>query len=135
MIIGTGIDLIDVKRVEKLILRQGDRFIEKYFTETEAEIALSIEDLSKRALHLAKRFAAKEACAKALGTGFRDGIYLKDMTVSNDALGCPHIALNDGALARLAEITPEGHKPHIFLSLTDEPPYAQAQVIIEANSV
>ena len=132
MILGTGIDLLDIRRLEKVIERHGDRFKERYFSEKEIETAQKRQVTGTDLLALAKRYAAKEACAKALGTGFIDGIFMKDIEVTNDDLGKPSLTLHGGALNRLQEILPEGMKPVIHLSLTDEPPYAQAQVIIEA---
>lgn len=132
MILGTGIDLVDIQRIENLLNKYGNRFIERYFTEYEAERAASFNVETQKLLSLAKRFAAKEACAKALGTGFREGIYMKDMEIRNDALGKPSLSLKNGALAQLNAMTPDNMKACIYLSMTDEPPYAQAQVIIEA---
>jgi len=131
LILGLGTDLCDIRRVEKVLARHGDRFLQRVFTETErAKAAGRIESL--RAPTLAKRFAAKEACAKALGTGFSRGVFHSDMGVVNLRGGQPTMALTGGALARLAAITPPGMQARIALSLTDEPPYAFAQVIIWA---
>jgi len=132
MILGTGIDLLDVRRIEKLMDQFGERFETRYFTAQEIKTASLREKAGTKIMAFAKRFAAKEACAKALGTGFIDGIYMSDIEVTNDALGKPSLELSGGALKRLEDITPDGKKPVIHLSLTDEPPYAQAQVIIEA---
>lgn len=132
MIIGTGIDLLDTRRLEKIMVRYGDRFKERYFTDTEIKTAEGRVETGNDLLVFAKRYAAKEACAKALGTGFIEGIFMKDIEVTNDALGKPSLTLHGGALARLQEITPEGREAVLHLSLTDEPPYAQAQVMIEA---
>lgn len=131
MIIGTGIDLIDMRRIEDLMTKHGERFQARYFTAAEIETAAKRKKAGTHILAFAKRFAAKEACAKALGTGFIDGIFMRDIEVTNDALGKPTLSLSDGALERLNTLTPEGKTPYIHLSLTDEPPYAQAQVIIE----
>lgn len=131
MIIGTGIDLIDSQRIEKLRLKHAERFFDKYFTKNEKQHILSLTD-ENQALSLAKRWAAKEACAKALGCGFRDGIVMKDMDVTNDKLGKPSISLTGKSLDYLNNLTPEGKTAHIHLSLTDDAPYAQAQIIIEA---
>lgn len=131
MIIGTGIDLIDMRRLEVLVEKYGARFKSRYFTPTEIKTAESRAKAGTELLALAKRFAAKEACAKALGTGFIDGIYMQDIEVTNDGLGKPSLTLYNGALERLHEMTAEGHEAVIHLSLTDEPPYAQAQVMIE----
>jgi holo-[acyl-carrier protein] synthase len=132
MIIGTGIDLLDVRRLEKLMDQYGERFKSRYFTDIEIETAEERKKSGNEVMAFAKRFAAKEACVKALGTGFIDGITMRDIEVSNDALGKPSLALKDKALKRLEAITPAGKSPILHLSLTDEPPYAQAQVIIEA---
>jgi holo-[acyl-carrier protein] synthase len=129
LILGLGTDLCDIRRVEKVLSRFGDRFLARVFTETERARAAA----RTQALHaatFAKRFAAKEACAKALGTGFARGVFHSDMGVVNLPSGQPTLALTDGALARLHAITPPGHLAEIALSLTDEPPYAFAQVII-----
>ena len=129
MILGLGTDLCDIRRVERVLARHGDRFLMRVFTEAErARAARRTESL--RAATFAKRFAAKEACAKALGTGFAQGVFHSDMGVVNLRSGAPTMALTDGALARLAVITPPGMVAEIALSLTDEPPYAFAQVII-----
>jgi holo-[acyl-carrier protein] synthase len=132
MIIGTGIDLLDIRRLQKIIATHGDRFKERYFTINEIRTAEMRIESGTDLLAFAKRYTAKEACAKALGTGFIDGIFMKDIEVTNDALGKPSLTLYNGALKRLEEMTPSGSTISIHLSLTDEPPYAQAQVIIEA---
>lgn len=132
MIIGTGIDLLDVRRIEKLMDQFGERFEARYFTAQEIKTAMQREKAGTKIMALAKRFAAKEACAKALGTGFIDGIFMKDIEVTNDQWGKPSLTVTGGALERLQEMTPKGKNIVIHLSLTDEPPYAQAQVIIEA---
>lgn len=132
MILGTGIDLLDIRRLEKIIAQHGTRFKTRYFTDGEINTAEAREKSGTTLLAFAKRYSAKEACAKALGTGFIDGIYMKDIEVTNDALGKPALTLHNGALKRLQEITPAGQSVHLHLSLTDEPPYAQAQVIIES---
>ncbi len=129
MILGIGNDLIDITRVKGTLERFGDRFIQRIFTETERHKS---ERRANRAESYAKRFAAKEACSKALGTGFRRGVYWRDMGVVNLNSGKPTMALTGGALARLEEITPPGMKAQIDLTLTDEPPIAQAIVIISA---
>ncbi len=131
MIIGTGIDLIDIRRIEELMAKHGERFQARYFTSAEIKTATLREKAGTHILAFAKRFAAKEACAKALGTGFIDGIFMRDIEVTNDALGKPTLTVTGGALERLKTLTPEGKTAHIHLSLTDEPPYAQAQVMIE----
>ncbi len=132
MIIGTGIDLLDIRRLEILMQKHGERFQSRYFTSAEIQTAQGRQKAGTDLLAFAKRYAAKEACAKALGTGFIDGIYMKDIEVTNDPLGKPTLTLYKGSLARLEKMTPTGKKAVIHLSLTDEPPYAQAQVIIEA---
>jgi holo-[acyl-carrier protein] synthase len=129
MIIGLGSDLIDISRIERTLERFGDRFVQRCFTEVERTKS---DRRANRADSYAKRYAAKEACSKALGTGFRKGVFWRDMGVINLASGKPTMSLTGGAAARLAEITPPGMKPLIDLSLTDEPPIAQAIVIITA---
>lgn len=129
MIIGLGSDLCDARRLEKVLARHGDRFIDRIFTPAERAKA---ERRANRVETYAKRFAAKEACAKALGTGFRNGVFFRDMGVINLPSGRPTMKLSGGALARLEAITPPGHEPRIDVSLTDEGPTAQAIVIISA---
>lgn len=129
MILGLGSDLVDIRRIEKVLARHGDRFIRRVFTPIEIAKA---ERRATRIDTYAKRFAAKEACSKALGTGFRKGVFFRDLGVVNLPSGRPTMALTGGALARLQEITPEGHEARIELSLTDEYPLAQAIVIIQA---
>tara|TARA_R110002110_G_scaffold414147_2_gene643287 strand:+ start:8620 stop:9078 length:459 start_codon:yes stop_codon:yes gene_type:complete len=129
MIIGLGSDLIDITRIARTLERFGDKFVQRCFTETER---VKSDRRANRADSYAKRYAAKEACSKALGTGFRKGVFWRDMGVVNLPSGKPTMALTNGAAARLAEITPPGMKPLIDLSLTDEPPIAQAIVIISA---
>ena len=129
MIIGLGSDLIDIRRIGRTIERYGERFLERIFTE--AERAKS-ERRANRIESYAKRFAAKEACSKALGTGFRRGVYWRDMGVVNLKSGKPTMALTGGARARLDEILPDNCEARIEVSLTDEPPLAQAIVIISA---
>lgn len=129
MIIGIGSDLIDIRRIEKTLGRFGDRFVERCFTEVE------IEKSERRRLRVesyAKRFAAKEACAKALGTGFRRGVFWRDMGVVNLPGGKPTMHLTGGARLRLDELLPAGHVAQIDVSITDEPPIAQVIVIISA---
>ncbi len=127
MILGLGNDLINITRIEKTLERFGDRFIQRIFTE--AEIIKS-EKRRLRAASYAKRFAAKEACSKALGTGFRRGVFWRDMGVVNLPSGKPTMALTGGALKRLNEITPKSMNPQINLTITDDFPLAQAIVII-----
>ena len=129
MIIGLGSDLIDITRVERALERFGERFTQRCFTEVERTKS---DRRANRADSYAKRYAAKEACSKALGTGFRKGVFWRDMGVVNLPSGKPTMKLTNGAAARLAAITPPGMKPLIELSLTDEPPLAQAIVIISA---
>lgn len=129
MIIGIGNDLIDIRRIEKTITRFGQRFIDRVFTPV--EIGRS-ERRANRVPSYAKRFAAKEACSKALGTGFNRGVFMKDIGVVNLPGGKPTLQLTNGALDRLQALTPPGHHAVIHLTLTDEPPIAEAQVIIEA---
>ena len=130
MILGVGSDLIDISRIERTLERFGDRFLDRIFTA--AERARS-EKRAGRAASYAKRYAAKEACAKALGTGFRRGVFWRDMGVVNLPGGRPTLMLTGGALARLESLVPPGHRPDILLSLTDEPPMAHAIVIIAAE--
>ena len=129
MVIGLGNDIIDIRRIERTLERFGDRFIQRVFTETEQ---LKSERRADRASSYAKRFSAKEACSKALGTGFRKGVFWRDMGVVNLASGKPTMELTGGALARLQEITPAGMLAQIDLTLTDDHPIAQAIVLITA---
>ena len=133
MIIGIGSDLTDIRRIEKALERFGARFTQRSFTEVErARSERKAGAAGGRAASYAKRFAAKEACAKALGTGLRRGVFLSDMGVVNARSGQPTMALTGGAAERLRALTPEGHEAVIHLSLTDDYPYAQAFVVIEA---
>lgn len=129
MILGFGNDLCDIRRIERALERFGARFTNRIFTEVEQAKS---DRRAARAASYAKRFAAKEACAKALGTGIRDGIAWTDMGVVNLASGRPTMALTGAAAARLAAMTPTGMRAVIHLTLTDEYPLAQAQVLIEA---
>jgi holo-[acyl-carrier protein] synthase len=129
LIIGIGSDLSDIRRIDNSLERFGDRFTQRIFTDIERARS---ERKPDKASSYAKRFAAKEACAKALGTGMRRGVFWRDMGVVNMRSGQPTMALTGGALTRLQEMTPAGHKAVIHLSLTDDHPYAQAFVIIEA---
>ena len=131
MIVGIGSDLCDIRRIEKTLDRFGARFTDRIFTDIERARS---ERKADRAASYAKRFAAKEACAKALGTGLKRGVFWRDMGVANLRSGQPTMALTGGAAKRLAELTPAGMKAVIHLSLTDDHPYAQAFVIIEAVS-
>ncbi len=129
MIVGIGSDLIDIRRIRNTLDRFGDRFTHRCFTDVERARA---EHRRRRAETYAKRFAAKEACAKALGTGFRRGVYWRDMGVVNLPGGKPTMALTGGAARRLAELVPEGMEGRIDVSITDEPPLAQVIVVISA---
>ena len=129
MILGIGTDLVDIRRIEQTIARHGERFITRIFTDTERARA---ERKANRIDTYAKRFAAKEACAKALGTGFRKGVFFRDMGVVNLPSGKPTLRLTGGALERLQAITPPGYEAQIDLALTDEYPLAQAIVVISA---
>ena len=129
MIVGIGSDLIDIRRIRNTLDRFGDRFTHRCFTEVERARA---DSRRRRAETYAKRFAAKEACAKALGTGFRRGVFWRDMGVVNLNGGKPTMALTGGAARRLAELVPEGMEGRIDVSITDEPPLAQVIVIISA---
>lgn len=129
MIIGLGNDLIDIRRIDAALARFGDRFRERVFTELERRKS---EGRAQTAASYAKRFAAKEACSKALGTGFRHGVFFRDMGVMNLPSGKPTLQLSGGALARLEAITPAGCRAQIDLTLTDDFPLAQAIVIISA---
>tara|TARA_Y100000590_G_scaffold468225_1_gene650078 strand:+ start:7669 stop:8064 length:396 start_codon:yes stop_codon:yes gene_type:complete len=127
MIIGLGIDLIDIRRIERVISQYGHKFKNRIFTPAE------IEKCDNRRLSLdsyAKRYAAKEACSKALGTGFRHGVYWKDIEVVNSKSGKPYIALHGGAMKKYMKLIPDGKAGNINLSMTDEYPYAQAMVVI-----
>ena len=129
MILGIGSDLIDVRRIERAVERHGERFLGRIFTATERATA---ERRAKRCETYAKRFAAKEACAKALGTGLRAGVFWRDMGVVNLASGRPTMKLTGGALKRLQAITPAGCEARIDVTVTDEGPLAQAVVVITA---
>ena len=132
MIIGIGSDLLDIRRIEKLLDDQGERFIERCFTEEEV---VKAERRCGAGLHIAsyaKRFAAKEACAKALGTGFQDGVAMKDIGVVNSSHGQPELVLTGRAQEKLEALMPENMRPCLHLSLSDEPPMVIAHVVIEA---
>ena len=131
MILGVGSDLIDIRRIERTITRFGDRFLERVFTPIERQRS---ERRGDRAASYAKRFAAKEACSKALGTGFRAGVYWRDLGVVNLPGGRPTLVLTGGALTRLRAMTPRGMTVRIDVTLTDEPPLAQAFVMITAEA-
>jgi holo-[acyl-carrier protein] synthase len=129
MILGLGSDSIDIRRIERSIERYGERFLNRIFTETERRKS---DARRQRAASYAKRFAAKEACSKALGTGMHGGVSWRDMGVVNLPSGKPTIELTGGAAERLAAITPPGHRAQIDISITDDYPVAQAIVIISA---
>ncbi len=129
MIIGIGNDLIDIRRIEKTLDRFGDRFVRRCFTETERKKS---DKRRLRAASYAKRYAAKEACSKALGTGFRKGVFWRDLGVVNLPGGKPTMELTNGARDRLDEIIPDGMDARIDLTITDEYPMAEATVIISA---
>jgi holo-[acyl-carrier protein] synthase len=129
MIIGLGNDIVDIRRIEKTLERYGERFIQRVFTTVEQAKS---EKRAARAASYAKRFAAKEACSKALGTGFRRGVFWRDMGVINEPSGRPTLILANGAKTQLDRITPAGCRALIHLTLTDDFPYAQAIVIISA---
>ena len=129
MILGLGSDLIDIRRIERTIERFGDRFLNRIFTESERRKS---DNRLERAASYAKRYAAKEACSKALGTGFRRGVFWRDIGVENLKSGKPTLRLTGGAALRLSELTPDGMIAQIDLTMTDEPPMAQAMVIISA---
>jgi holo-[acyl-carrier protein] synthase len=129
MIIGLGSDLIDIRRVAKTLERYGERFTLRVFTEIERAKS---DRRRERAASYAKRFAAKEACAKALGTGLARGVFWRDMGVVNLPGGKPTMQLTNGAAGRLQQLTPAGHRAVIHLTITDDFPLAQAFVIIEA---
>jgi len=133
MIIGMGSDLCNIERIENSLKRFGARFENRVFTE--AERAKAHARPFTMAGTYAKRFAAKEAFSKAVGTGFRRGVFMKDIGVVNAPSGAPTLALSGGAAQRLAQLTPEGHEALIHLTLTDDHPWAQAFVIIEARPV
>lgn len=129
MILGIGSDLIDIRRIEQAMERFGERFLERIFTDAERR---KCDRRANRSASYARRFAAKEACSKALGTGFRNGVFWRDLGVVNLASGRPCMRLTGGALRRLEEITPAGMTARLDVTLTDEPPLAQAVVIITA---
>ena len=131
MIVGVGSDLTDLRRIEAMLARHGERFLRRCFTDSEIGQAEERRAPGGRAATYARRFAAKEACAKALGTGFQEGIRLRDIGVVNDARGLPSLVLTGGARARLEALTPQGKSARLHLSLSDEPPLAQAFVVIE----
>src|ERR1700675_2096385 len=129
MILGIGSDLIDVRRIDRTVARHGERFLARIFTATERAAA---DSRARRSETYAKRFAAKEACAKALGTGLRAGVFWRDMGVVNLPSGRPTMKLTGGALRRLQAITPPESEARIDVTITDEGPMAQALVVITA---
>ncbi len=129
MIIGLGSDLIDIRRIEKTLSRYGERFVSRIFTKTEQKKS---DGRKERAASYAKRFAAKEACVKALGTGIRHGVFWRDVGVTNLPSGKPTMQLTNGAASVLKKITPRGHEIVIHVTITDDYPLAQAFVILEA---
>jgi holo-[acyl-carrier protein] synthase len=129
MIIGIGNDIIDIRRIEKSLERFGNRFVQRVFTDVEQRKS---DKRAQRAASYAKRFAAKEACSKALGTGLSQGVFWRDMGVVNLPSGAPTLNLSNGAAERLSKLVPEGKQGRIHLTMTDEYPYAQAIVMIEA---
>jgi len=131
MIIGIGSDIIDIRRIEQTLARFGDRFVNRVFTETEKTRAERRSH--ERAASYAKRFAAKEATSKALGTGLKQGVFWRDMGVANLPSGQPTMRLTGGAAVRLAQMTPPGYSPHIHVTLTDDYPLAVSFVIISAE--
>ncbi|WP_426166734.1 holo-ACP synthase [Sandarakinorhabdus sp. DWP1-3-1] len=130
-VLGLGSDLCNIDRIANSITRFGDRFLNRVFTDVERAKA-DRRQLTRTGTY-AKRFAAKEACSKALGTGFRKGVFMRDMGVVNLASGAPTLALTGGAAARLAEITPPGYRADVHLTMTDDHPWAQAIVLITAS--
>jgi holo-[acyl-carrier protein] synthase len=132
MILGIGSDLCDIRRIERSLERFGDRLTHRIFTEGERARS---DRRAARAPSYARRFAAKEACAKALGTGLSHGVFWRDMEVVNLPSGKPTLRLTGGALDKLRAMTPEGHEAIVHVSLTDDPPIAQAFVVIEARPI
>ncbi|MBD20349.1 MAG: holo-ACP synthase [Rhodospirillaceae bacterium] len=130
MILGVGTDIIDIRRLERVLERFEERFLNRIYTDFERQKS---ENRKNRVASYAKRFAAKEACSKALGTGFRQGVFWRDMGVMNLKGGKPTVVLTGGAAIRLADITPAGMTSKIDISMTDEPPIAEAFVIISAQ--
>jgi holo-[acyl-carrier protein] synthase len=132
MILGIGSDLCDIRRIENSLARFGERFTQRVFTEGERAKS---DRRATRAASYARRFAAKEACSKALGTGIRAGVFWRDMEVVNLPSGRPTMRLTGGAAVRLAHMVPPGHEAVVHVSLTDDPPLAQAFVVIEARPI
>jgi holo-[acyl-carrier protein] synthase len=132
VIVGIGSDLCDIRRIERSLARFEDRFVRRVFTVGERDRS---ERRADRAPSYARRFAAKEACAKALGTGMRSGVFWRDMEVVNLPSGRPTMRLTGGALKRLRELTPAGYEAVVHVTLSDDPPLAQAFVVIEARPI
>ncbi len=132
MILGVGNDMIDIRRIETTLEKYGDRFVSRVFTDIEKSKS---DRRAQRAASYAKRFAAKEACSKALGTGFRKGVFWRDLGVVNLPSGRPTMVLTGGAAQHLEALVPDGHRPDIHLTITDDFPYAQAIVIISCVAV
>jgi holo-[acyl-carrier protein] synthase len=132
VILGIGTDLANIERIAATLQQHGDRFIDRCFGAEERQKVEAVEP-KLRAAGYAKRWAAKEACAKALGLGIREDIYLKDIVVTNDAAGAPALRLSGGAKDRLTALTPQGMTSYIHISLTDDPPLAMAFVVISAG--
>lgn len=130
MIVGIGADLADIRRIERTLERFGERFVNRVFTAVEQDRS---DRRAERAASYAKRWAAKEACSKALGSGVRMGVAWREMGVVNLPSGQPTLSLEGGAAQRLADLVPAGHEPFIHLTITDDHPYAQAFVVIEAR--
>lgn len=130
MILGIGNDIVDIRRIEQTLERFGERFTHRVFTDIER---VKSDRRRMRAASYAKRFAAKEACSKALGTGFRKGVFWRDLGVVNEPSGRPTLKLTGGAAAHLDALTPDGHVAIVHLTITDDHPYAQAVVIISAE--
>ena len=133
MIIGLGSDLCSIERIQASVDRWGDRFLQRVFTDVER--AKAARRPFTAAGTLAKRFAAKEAFSKAVGTGFKRGVFMKDIGVVNEPSGRPTLALTGGARERLDALTPPGHAMHVHLTMTDDHPWAQAFVILEARAL
>jgi len=129
VIVGIGSDLADIRRIERTLERFGDRFVQRVFTEVEQALS---ERRRQRAASYARRWAAKEACSKALGTGLRMGVAWREMGVVNLPSGQPTMAITGGAALRLAALIPAGLAPRVHVTMTDDPPYAQAFVVVEA---
>ncbi len=130
MIIGIGSDIVDIRRIARMLERHGERFLHRVYAQAERETAAGYVD---PAPYLARRFAAKEAVAKALGTGFRQGVGWTDIAIESDDLGAPTVRLSGRAAERLQAITPAGHEALLHLSISDEPPYALAFAVIEGR--